>query len=171
MNEEMETFASRGTLELVSVPTDTVVIGCRWVFTLKYCPDGSVDRYKARLMGKDYIQTYDIDYFETFLPVARMNSIKILFSIALNLLWPLFQLDVKNAFLYGDLQEKVYMEQPLGYVAQGETKVYRLKKLFMDSSRVQGRDLRSSVLPFLVLTFVDVIQIILSLFDAQGLIL
>jgi len=171
MDEKMEALTSRETWKLVIAPTDTVIVDCRWVFALKYQLDGSVDRYKANLVAKGYTQTYGIDYFETFLPVARMNSIKILFSIALNLLWSLFQLDVKNAFLYGDLQEEVYMEQPLGYVAQGKTKVYRLKKLFMDSSRVQGRDLRSSVLPFLVLTFVDIIQIILSLFDAQGLIL
>ena len=76
-------------------------------------------------MAKNYTQTYDIDYFETFSPFARMNSIRILFSIAVNLSWPLFQLDVKNAFLYGDLQEEVYMEQPPGYIAQGETKVCR----------------------------------------------
>jgi len=87
-----------------------------------------MDRYKAKLVAKGYTQTYSIDYFETFSPVARMNSIRILFSIDVNLSWPLFQLDVKNAFLYGDLQEEVYIEQPPGYVAQGKTKVYRLKK-------------------------------------------
>ena len=84
--------------------------------------------YKARLVAKGYTKTYGIDYFETFSTVARMNSIRILFSIVVNLSWPLFQLDVKNTFLYGDLQEEVYMEQPLGYVAQGVTKVCRLKK-------------------------------------------
>ena len=63
-----------------------MVVDCRWVFALKYQLDGSVDRYKANLVAKGYIQTYGIDYFETFLPVARMNFIKILFSIALNLL-------------------------------------------------------------------------------------
>ena len=79
-------------------------------------------------MAKGYTQTYDMDYFETFSPVGRINSLKILFSIAVKLSWSFFQLDVKNAFLYGDLQEEVYMEQPLSYVAQGETKVCRLKK-------------------------------------------
>ena len=113
---------SRRTWELVSATTNAVIISCRWVFTLKYRPDGSVDRYKARLMAKSYTQTYNIDYFEAFSPAAKMNS-KILFSIVVDLSWPLFQLDVKNAFLYGDLQEEVYMEQPPGYVAQEETKV------------------------------------------------
>jgi len=69
-------------------------------------------------MVKDYTQTYGIDCFETFSSVARMNSIRILFSIVINLSWTLFQLDVKNAFLNGDLQEKVYIEQPPCYVAQ-----------------------------------------------------
>ena len=80
----MEALASRKTWELVSAPTDAVV-GYRWVFTLKYCPDESVNGYKARLVAKDYTQIYDIDYFETFSPVVRMNSIRILFSIIVNL--------------------------------------------------------------------------------------
>jgi len=113
---------------LVLALTCAVVVGCRCVFTLKYRPDDSVDRYKARLVAKSYTQTYDIDYFETFSLVARMNFIRILFSIVVNVSWPLFQLDIENAFLYGDLQEEVYMEQPPGYVAQGEAKVCRLKK-------------------------------------------
>ena len=82
----------------------------------------------TRIVAKNYTQIYGIDYFETFLPAARMNSFRILFSIVINLSWPLFRLDVKNAFLYGDLQEEVYMEQPRGYVAHGRTKVSRLKK-------------------------------------------
>jgi len=81
MNEEMDALVSRGTWELVSAPTYAIIMGCRWVYTLKYRPDGSVDRYKARLMAKSYTQTYGIDYFETFSPVARMNSIRIIFFV------------------------------------------------------------------------------------------
>jgi len=103
--DEMETFASRRTWELVFTLTDAVVVDCRWVFALKYQPDGSVDIYKVKLVAKGYTQIYDIDYFGTFSPVARMSSIMFLFSITVNLSWPLFQLDVKNAFLYGDFQE------------------------------------------------------------------
>jgi len=72
---------------------------------LKYCPDGSMDRYKVRLVAKGYTQNYDMDYFETFSLVARLNFIRILFSVTLNMEWPSFLLDVKNAFLYGDLKE------------------------------------------------------------------
>jgi len=118
-NKEMKALTCRRTWELVSAPIDAVVVCCHWVFTLKYRPDGSLDRYKARLMAKGHTQRYGIDYFVMFSPVARMKSIRILLSIAVNLSWSLFQLDVKNAFLYGNLQEKVYMEQPPGYVAQG----------------------------------------------------
>jgi len=66
MDEEMNALISSETWELISTPTDAVVAECRWVFTLKYCTDGSVDRYKARFMAKGYTQTHDIDYFETF---------------------------------------------------------------------------------------------------------
>jgi len=85
MDEEMEALASRETWELVSAPTDEVIIDYRWVFTLKYHPDGSVNKYKASLVAKGYTQTYSIDYFKTFSPVTMMNSIMILFSIAVNL--------------------------------------------------------------------------------------
>jgi len=71
-------------------------------------------------VAKDYTQTYGIDYFETFSPIARIHSIRILCSIVVNLSWSLYELDVKNAFLYGDFHEEVYMEQPPGYVAQGD---------------------------------------------------
>ena len=70
-------------------------------------------------MAKRYAQTYDIDYFEILSPVIRMNSIRILFFIAINLSWSLFQLNIKNTFLYGDLQEEVYMEQPQATLLRG----------------------------------------------------
>ena len=69
MDEEMEALVFSGTWELVSAPTNVTIVGCRWIYTLKFRPDGSVDRYKARLMAKSYTQTYGIDYFETFSPV------------------------------------------------------------------------------------------------------
>ena len=87
-----------------------------------------MDRYKARLVAKGYTRTYGVDYFETFSPVARLNSIRIIFSLAVNMDWSMSQLDVKNVFLYGDLHEEVYIEQPPGYVAQGEHIVCRLRK-------------------------------------------
>jgi hypothetical protein len=129
METEMHALHDNGTWELVPLPSGKSTVGCRWVFTVKYNPDGTVERYKARLVAKGYTQTYGVDYAETFSPVAKINSVRILISLAANLGWPLFQLDVKNAFLHGDLLEEVYMEQPPGFVAQGErSRVCRLRK-------------------------------------------
>ncbi|KAK4403222.1 Retrovirus-related Pol polyprotein from transposon RE2 [Sesamum angolense] len=130
MDDEMSALISRGTWELVEVPPNADIVACRWVFTLKFHADGTRERYKARLVAKGFTQTYGVDYFETFSPVARLNSIRVLFFLAVNLNWPMYQMDIKNAFLYGDLNETVYMEQPPGYVAQREKQriVCKLKK-------------------------------------------
>ncbi|KAK4403247.1 Retrovirus-related Pol polyprotein from transposon RE2 [Sesamum angolense] len=130
MDDEMSALVSRGTWELVEVPPNADIVACRWVFTLKFRADGTLERYKARLVAMGFTQTYGVDYFETFSPVARLNSIRVLFSLAVNFSWPMYQMDIKNDFLYGDLNEIVYMEQPPGYVAQGEKQrmVCKLKK-------------------------------------------
>ncbi|KAL0307734.1 UNVERIFIED_CONTAM: Retrovirus-related Pol polyprotein from transposon RE1 [Sesamum angustifolium] len=88
--------------------------------------DGTLERYKARLVAKVFTQTYRVDYFETFSPVSRLNSIRVLFSLEVNLNWTMYQMDIKNVFLYGDLNGTVYMEQPPGYVAQGRSNVWVL---------------------------------------------
>ena len=103
-------------------------MGCKWVFTIKYNVDGSVERYKARLVAKGFTQTYGIDYLETFAPVAKLNTIRVLLSLAANLDWPLQQLDVKNAFLNGDLEEEVYMDSPPGFESQLNQKICKLQK-------------------------------------------
>lgn len=86
-----------------------------------------MDRYKACLVAKGFLQTHGVNYFETFSHIANLNSICILFSHIANLNWPIFQLDVKNVFLYVNLHE-VNMEQNLGYAAQWKNVVYKLKK-------------------------------------------
>ncbi|CAL2257036.1 unnamed protein product [Prunus armeniaca] len=105
-------------------------VGCRWVFTVKYNVDGTVERYKARLVAKRFTQTYGVDYHDTFAHVAKMNTVRVLLSLTVNLDWTLGQFDVKNAFLHGELEEEeVYMSFPPGYRVIGETgNVCKLKK-------------------------------------------
>ena len=104
-------------------------MSCRWVFNLKCKSDGSLDRHKARLVARGYTQTYGIDYQETFALVAKLNTIRILISLAVNFDWPLRQYDIKNAFLHGDLKEDIYMNIPPGYRdSTMKGKVCKLKK-------------------------------------------
>jgi len=129
MLEELAALEKNKTWDLVPFPVGKKVVNCKWVYTVKQNPNGKIERYKARLVAKGYSQTYGIDYDETFAPVAKMSTVRTLISCAANFNWPLYQLDVKNAFLHGDLQEEVYMEIPPGFAtAQTKGKVLRLKK-------------------------------------------
>ncbi|RVW50044.1 Retrovirus-related Pol polyprotein from transposon RE2 [Vitis vinifera] len=121
MVDEMTALHSNGTWDLVVLPSGKSTVGCRWVYTVKVGPDGQVDRLKARLVAKGYTQVYGSDYGDTFSPVAKIASVRLLLSMAAMRSWPLYQLDIKNVFLHGDLAEEVYMEQPPGFVAQGES--------------------------------------------------
>jgi hypothetical protein len=133
MLEEMDALEKNNTWELVNLPPGKEPVGCKWVYTVKHNPDGKVERYKARLVAKGYTQTYGIDYEETFAPVAKMNTIQTLISCASNFDWDLHQLDVKNAFLHGDLQEEIYMHIPPGFsTAQTRGKVLRLHRSLYD---------------------------------------
>ena len=99
------------------------------MFVVKQKMDGIVDRYKARLVAKGFTQTFGIDYQETFAPVAKLNTVRVLLSCAVNQGWDLQQLDVKNAFLHGELEEEVYMEIPPGFSCdKTQDKVCKLKR-------------------------------------------
>lgn len=112
------------------LPKGKKTVGCRWIYTVKLKADGSIDRYKARLVAKRYTQKYGVDYQETFAPVAKINTIRVLISLAALHDWPLQQFDVKNAFLHGNLEEEVYMDIPPGVSCKvsDTEKVCRLRK-------------------------------------------
>lgn len=110
-------------------PQDKKVIGLKWVCRIKYNQNGSIEKYKARLVAKGYSQQLGIDDDQTFAPVVRMETIRTVLAIATQLKLQVFQLDVKSAFLNGELEEEIYVEQPQGYMVEGhEDKVYMLKK-------------------------------------------
>ena len=129
MQIELKALARNHTWEKCLLPEGKRAVGCRWVFTIKRRPDGSIERYKARLVAKGYTQTYGVDYSETFSPVAKMDTVRVLLSVAANKDWPLYQFDVTNAFLHGELKKEVYMESPPGFEGDfKEGEVCRLKK-------------------------------------------
>jgi len=99
MVDEMTTLEKK-TWDLVSLPRGKKIVGCKWVFTIKHIDDETIERYKTRLVAKGYTQSYGVDYQETFASVAKLNTVRILLSLAANQDWPLLQFDVKNAFLY-----------------------------------------------------------------------
>lgn len=118
MSEEYSALIQQGTWSLVPLPPNAPVIGCKWIYRIKKNSDGSVARYKARLVAQGFQQTEGVDYTETFSPVAKQQTIRLVLSLALHHGWSVKQLDVSNAFLHGTIQEQVYLKQPQGYVNQ-----------------------------------------------------
>ncbi|XP_074570564.1 uncharacterized protein LOC141827228 [Curcuma longa] len=117
---EITSILQNHTWELVDLPPGSKPLGCKWIFKRKKKSDGTIDRYKARLVIKGYRQREGLDYFDTYAPVSRITSIRVLLAIVT--LWNLeiHQMDVKTAFLNGNLEEEIYMEQPEGFSAPGQ---------------------------------------------------
>jgi hypothetical protein len=128
MAKEIHALESNNTWVLSPLPNGKTAIGCKWVYKIKYHSNGTVERYKARLVAKGYNQVHGIDYHETFAPVAKLVTVRLLLSIAAIKNWPLHQLDVNNAFLQGDLNEEVYMKLPPGFSHKGKPCVCKLNK-------------------------------------------
>jgi hypothetical protein len=127
--EEIESIHDAGTWTLAPLPPGRQAIGCKWVFKLKHKADGSIDRYKARLVAKGFSQREGIDYDETFAPVAKFPAIRALLSLVAHYNLELHQMDVRTAFLNGDLDRDIYMRQPEGFVARGSEHLYcKLRK-------------------------------------------
>ena len=129
MIEEIEAIEENGTWYLTDLPPGRKAIGVKWVFKVKQDEHGAVSKHKARLVVKGYAQRHGIDYDEVFAPVARLDSVRLLIALAAHEGWEVHHMDVKSAFLNGDLQEEVYVQQPAGFIVSGkEHKVFRLRK-------------------------------------------
>ncbi|KAG7528438.1 Integrase catalytic core [Arabidopsis suecica] len=129
VDDEVQAMLRNHTWDEEELPQGKKCVSSKWVFTIKYKSNGDIERYKARLVARGFTQTYGDDYRETFAPVAKQHTVKVVLSLAVNLDWELWQMDVKNAFLQGELEEEVYMTPPPGLenlVASG--KVLRLRK-------------------------------------------
>jgi hypothetical protein len=120
---------SNGTWEVVDRPYGCQPIGCKWIFKKKLRPDGTIERYKTRLMAKGYTQKEGEDLFDTYSPVARLTTVRTLIVVVASYGLIIHQMDVKTTFLNGELDEEIYMDQPEGFITDGqENKVCRLIK-------------------------------------------
>ena len=134
MTEELAALDRIGTWDLVPLQSHVVSITSKWVFKIKTKSDGSIEKYKARLVARGFQQTRGRDYDETFAPVAHMTTVRTLIAVAATSSWTISQMDVKNAFHHGDLHEEVYMQPPPGvdappgYVCRLRRALYGLKQ-------------------------------------------
>jgi hypothetical protein len=139
MNEELDQIEKNHTWELVPRPHDKNVIGTKWIFKNKLNENGEVIRNKARLVCKGYAQQEGIDFEETFAPVARLEAIRMFLAFSSFQQIKVYQMDVKSAFLNGDLEEEVYIEQPEGFILEMMKNLFvDLKRLYMVSNKLQG---------------------------------
>lgn len=116
MQDEFNALQTTGTWCLVPSSSSHNVVGCKWVFRIKRKLDETVDRYKARLLAKEFHQQEGIDYQETFRPVAKPVTVRILVTLDVQFDWFVNQLDISNAFFHGDLKQDALMQQPFGFV-------------------------------------------------------
>nr|GEV03592.1 ribonuclease H-like domain, reverse transcriptase, RNA-dependent DNA polymerase [Tanacetum cinerariifolium] len=129
MKVELDSINRNNTWELTTLPKGHKAIGLKWVFKTKKDANGNIIKHKSRLVAKGYIQEHGIDFEEVFAPVARMETIRLLLALAANNKWGVHYLDVKSAFLHGDLKEEVYVTQTKGFIKREDNgKVYKLIK-------------------------------------------
>eukprot|EP00249_Psilotum_nudum_P004748 c18249_g1_i1 orf=2-607(-) len=129
MQSEYDSIIKNNTWELVEKPTNRKIIGTKWIWKVKYRSDGTLDKFKARLVAQGYSQVEGFDFEDSFSPIIWMTTIHIILAMATYRKWPMYQMDVKSTFLNGDLKEEVYVAQPPGCEApHSENKVCHLKK-------------------------------------------
>ncbi len=128
MQEEYDYLVINNTRSLVPLLKGRKPISCKWVFKIKHGVDGEVECYKARLVARGFTQTFGVDYNETFAPITNFVSIRCILALAAIEDMEIHQMDVKTAFLNGDLEEEIYMEQPEGFTQKGEHLVCKFHK-------------------------------------------
>lgn len=116
MQSEIDAFDHNRTWTLVPPPNGCQPVGCKLVFLLKLQLNGELNRHKVRLVVKRFTQTFGFDYFDTFSPVVKPSTVRLILSLVVTFSWPIKQLDVNNEFLHSDLHDEVFMEQLLGFV-------------------------------------------------------
>ena len=114
MKNEYDSLIENNTWELVELPKGKNVVNNKWVYKTKFKLDGSIEKHKARIVAKGYSQKEGIDYTETFSPVARISTVRVIIALAAHFKWPLHRMEVKNAFMNGEIDEEFYMTQPQG---------------------------------------------------------
>ena len=128
-DDEIEALKQHNTWELVELPKGKEKVGLKRIYKVKYIYDGSIQKYKDRLVARGYTQSENIDFNRTFAPIARFETISIVFAIIAHWKWEVYQFYVNSSFLNGVLNEEVFVEQPVGYEINGEKdKAYRLNK-------------------------------------------
>jgi hypothetical protein len=123
MEDEMKSMSTNKVWDLEIISKGAKTVGCKWIYQTKYDSQGNVERFKARLVAKGFTQREGIDYNETFSPVSCKDSFRIIMALVAHYDLELHQMDVRTAFLNGDLEENVYMAQPKGFVIK-EKKIW-----------------------------------------------
>ena len=118
LRSKIDSIMSNGTWVVVERPYGSKPVGCKWVFKKKLRPDDTIEKYKTRLVAEDYTQKGE-DFFDTYSPVVRLTTIRVLLSLAASYGLLVHQIDVKTAFLNGELEEEIYMDQPDEFVLKG----------------------------------------------------
>lgn len=128
IERELNSMKKNNTWDIIDLPKNTKTVSSKWIFSIKRNSDGSVEKFKARLVAKGYLQKYKVDYFETYSPVVRMSSVRLLFSLAVKFNLLVHHMDVTTAYLNGVLHNDVYMKIPEGVEVVGENKACKLRK-------------------------------------------
>ncbi|KAK3029763.1 hypothetical protein RJ639_038040 [Escallonia herrerae] len=123
INEEIDSIMGNGTWKFVDLPSGSKPIGCKWIFKKRLRVDGSIENFKARLVAKGFSQNEGVDYFDTYAPIARIATIRVLIALASIHKLVIQSLDVKTTFLNGELEVEVYMQQPEGFVVRGQENI------------------------------------------------